>query len=127
MKSKVSTSLMLPVSFLIVSIPMFAHHGAAAYDVTNLVTIKGIVTDFQFRNPHVIVNVTVKDDKGTVQEWQGYFTSPNHLIRAGWTKDTIKVGDQITLTGAAARSGAASMVIRKVILANGQEPGLGPD
>jgi hypothetical protein len=79
------------------------------------------VTDFSFLNPHCIVSLDVKDDKGIMQKWQGELTSPNHLVRAGWKATTLKSGDEVTLTGFRAKSGANSMWITKVVLANGQE------
>lgn len=108
---------------VVLSIPglLLAHHGQAGYDVTQSVTIKGTVTDFSFLNPHCIVSLDVKDDKGIAQKWQGELTSPNHLVRAGWKATTLKSGDEITLTGFRAKTGANSMWITKVVLANGQE------
>lgn len=87
------------VGLLMVSGPMLAHHGTAAYDTTKSVTVQGTVTEFQFVNPHVEIYFDVKGDKGNVEKWQAEATSPNHLARAGWTKNTLKPGDQITATG----------------------------
>ena len=113
--------LILAASVLFVPNLVLAHHGQAAYDVTQSVTIKGSVTNFKFTNPHCIVSLDVKDDKGQKQEWQGELTSPNHLVRAGWTAQTFKPGDEITLTGFRAKTGANSMWITKVVLSNGEE------
>jgi hypothetical protein len=113
--------LTLAASVLLVPSLVLAHHGQAAYDVTQSVTIKGSVTNFKFTNPHCIVSLDVKDDKGQKQEWQGELTSPNHLVRAGWTAQTFKPGDEVTLTGFRAKTGANSMWITKVVLGNGEE------
>lgn len=99
---------------------VLAHHGQAAYDTTQTVTIQGTVTNFKFTNPHCIVSLEVKD-KDQKQEWQGELTSPNHLVRAGWTAQTFKPGDDITLSGYRAKSGTNSMWITKVVLSNGEE------
>jgi len=96
-----------------------AHHGAAVYDTAKTVTVKGTVTDFQFTNPHVLIYIDSKDESGNVQKWQGELTSPNHLARAGWTKSTVKVGDQVTLTGNPSKSGATNLWLRKVAGPNG--------
>lgn len=104
---------------------VLAHHGQAAYDTTQTVTIKGTVTSFKFTNPHCIVSLDVKDDKGQKQQWQGELTSPNHLVRAGWTAQTFKSGDDVTLTGYRAKTGANSMWITKVFLGNGEEMKIG--
>jgi len=113
--------LTLAASVLLVPSLVLAHHGQAAYDVTQSVTIKGNVTNFKFTNPHCIVSLDVKDDKGQKQEWQGELTSPNHLVRAGWTAQTFKPGEEVTLTGFRAKTGANSMWITKVVLGNGEE------
>jgi DNA/RNA endonuclease YhcR with UshA esterase domain len=119
MNRRRAVSLFLLAFFVLGSSVAFAHHGTANYDTTKSVTVKGAVTNFQFINPHVIISLDVKDDKGIVQNWQGGLTSPNHLMRSGWTKDTLKTGDVITISGFPAKSGAPEMWIQKVVLASG--------
>lgn len=110
---------------LALSVPAFAHHGSAAYDMSKTVAVTGTVTDFQFVNPHVLISMDAKDPStGKIEHWQGELTSPNHLARAGWTKSTIKPGDEVTLTGGPAKSGSPTMWIRK-ISKDGQEVSLG--
>jgi len=120
MNRRCAVSLFLLAFFVLGSSVAFAHHGTANYDTTKSVTVKGAVTNFQFINPHVIISLDVKDDKGVVQNWQGGLTSPNHLMRSGWTKDTLKTGDVITISGFPAKSGAPEMWIQKVVLASGE-------
>jgi Family of unknown function (DUF6152) len=98
----------------------FAHHGNTAYSTTEPYTVSGTVVEFQFLNPHCIVLLDAKDEKGMAQKWQGELTSPNHLIRAGWNSQSLKPGDQVTLTGWRARSGSNSLWITKTVV-NGQE------
>jgi hypothetical protein len=121
MKVRFATSLAVALLTLAIAGATFAHHGAAAYDTAKSVTVKGTVTDFQFTNPHVLIFIDSKEEGGNVQKWQGELTSPNHLARAGWTKSTIKVGDQITLTGNPATSGAPNLWLRKVLSPSGTE------
>ena len=121
MRSKLFVLGTLVVALLGVSGSTFAHHGTANYDMTKLVTLKGTVTDFQFVNPHVLILVDVKNDKGVVEHWQAEATSPNHLVRAGWTKNIVKSGDQITISGFRAKNGANVLRFEKMVLANGQE------
>ena len=109
---------------LLISFSLWAHHGQAGYNTTQTVTVTGAVTDFQFVNPHSIVSLDVKDDKGETQAWQGELTSPNHLIRADWTASTLKPGDQVTMAGYRAKSGANSMWITKISV-NGEELKMG--
>ena len=87
MNRRRAVSLFLLAFFVLGSSVAFAHHGTANYDTTKSVTVKGAVTNFQFINPHVIISLDVKDDKGHVENWQGALTSPNRLTRTGWTKD----------------------------------------
>ncbi|MGA2718216.1 MAG: DUF6152 family protein [Candidatus Acidiferrales bacterium] len=103
--------------------PLFAHHGVSGYAVGKTVSITGIVTDFQFINPHAIIYMDAKDDKGNVLHWQGELTSPNHLVRAPtpWSKETLKPGDKITIVGLVAKNGSPSMRVDKVLRADGQE------
>jgi len=116
------------VSFLAVCIgllalaPMaFAHHGTANYDTSRTITVKGVVTGFDFINPHVQIFWDAKDDSGTAQKWQGELTSPNRLSRVGWTKSSIKPGDTISINGYPTKSGSNEIWIQKVILASGEE------
>jgi hypothetical protein len=125
MKSKAVASIIVVAGLLMASGVLLAHHGTAAYDTSKSVTVKGTVTDFQFVNPHVIVLLDVTDDLGNVQKWQGELTSPNHLVRAGWTKVSIKAGDQVTVTGYPAKSGANSLWITKTVLGSGEQLGTG--
>jgi hypothetical protein len=114
----------LPAALLLISVSLSAHHGQAGYNTTETVTVSGSVTDFQFVNPHSIVSLDVKDDKGEKQAWQGELTSPNHLLRAGWTSTTLKPGDQVIMAGFRAKSGANSMWITKISV-NGEELKMG--
>ena len=106
---------------LMVAAPIFAHHGTSAYETTKLTTVKGIVTDFQFNNPHVIISLETKDDKGKVEMWTSEANSPNVLTRHGWNRDIIQKGDQITIIGYRPKNGAKTMRLQKVVLSNGQE------
>ncbi len=120
MNIKLLTFLAVFAAFLLIPASAVAHHGQAGYDVAHPVTVSGTVTDFKFLNPHCIVEFEVKDDKGQTEKWQGELTSPNHLLRAGWTSTSLKAGDQVTVTGFRAKTGAPSLWITKLLL-NGEE------
>jgi len=124
MQKTLNFSLLSLGVLLVLSGPAFGHHGSAAYDMSKTVTVTGKITDFQFVNPHVLISMDVKDASGKVDKWEGELTSPNHLARAGWTKSTLKPGDEITLIGGPAKSGTPTMWIRK-ITKDGQEVSLG--
>ncbi len=115
MKRRTIYALAIVLSLFVVSVPMFAHHGTAAYDLSKTVTIKGKVTRFNFINPHAQVYFDVAGDKGA-EQWQAELTSPNHLIRTGWSKDTLKPGDDVTITGYRTKDGTNSIWIGKIML-----------
>jgi hypothetical protein len=106
---------------LIVSCPTFAHHGTAAYDTKNIVTVKGTMTEFRFINPHVQLFFDVKNDKGEVEKWQAELTAPNKLTRAGWDKHTLNPGDSITASGYVSKNDPHTMWINKLIGPDGQQ------
>ena len=81
----------------------FAHHGAAAYDRSVTLTLKATVTEFIFRNPHIIISFDAADDQGKVVHWSAEGGSPSGLARRGWTWKTLKAGDQVTVVGNPAR------------------------
>jgi len=103
----------------------FAHHGNANYDTSKTITVKGVVTGFEFINPHVLIHWDAKDDSGTAQKWQGELTSPNRLTRVGWTKSSIKPSDTISISGYPAKSGSNEIWIQKVVLGSGEELPMG--
>jgi hypothetical protein len=83
-----------------------AHHGVAGYDLTKTITVHGTVTKFDWSNPHVVVYVDAKNDAGEMQHWTIEFAAPIHMVRAGWTKNAMKTGDDITIDTHPSRNGA---------------------
>ncbi len=74
-----------------------AHHSFAMFDQSKSLTLHGTVRDFRWNNPHVFIQLLVKDDTGADQEWSIEMTSPEHLARVGWKPRTLKAGDKVTL------------------------------
>jgi uncharacterized protein DUF6152 len=107
------------VLFLTAGALAIAHHGLAAFDQTNKVTLKGTVTEFHFLNPHAVVEFEVKNDKGHVQKWQAEMTSPGHL--KGWTATSLEPGNVVTVTGYRAKSGASYLWVTNLSSSNGVE------
>jgi hypothetical protein len=120
MRAKIVVLIIGVVAVLIVSGPTFAHHGTAAYDTKNIVTVKGTMTDFRFINPHVQLFFDVKNEKGEVEKWQAELTAPNKLSRAGWDKHTLKPGDSITASGYVDKGDGHTMWIRNLIGPDGE-------
>jgi len=104
--------LAAPVFLLTISVPTTAHHGTAVFDMASLTTIKGTVTKFDFMNPHVLIYVGVADDRGKIENWLCEYSSNNHLSRVGWDKNSLKVGEQVTITGHRARNGARALELQ---------------
>jgi len=121
----------LVVAALPVSAPLlFAHHGTAEYDNTKTISLQGTVTSLQYLNPHALILFNVKDDKGQTTEWTAELQSPNLLSRRGWSRSTLKPGDQIIVTGRPVKNGAKAMSGQKVAFTDGRETpnmGLPPD
>ncbi len=92
-----------------------AHHGYAAYS-NEVVTVTGVISEFRFVNPHVQLYYDVKNDAGVAETWSGTITAPNKLARGGWTKNTLKPGDEVQIRGEIARNGGHSIRIREIIL-----------
>ena len=121
MRSRISAVVSLVVGVLMAAAPLVAHHGTAAYDTTTSVTVSGTVTEFRFVNPHVLVYWDVKDEAGNIQRWSGERSGPNSMARnAGWNRNTLKPGDQVTITGRQSKNGTHTMAISKILL-NGKD------
>ena len=122
MRIKLAIYLAAVTALFLISPAMYGHHGVSDYDMANVVTWQVTVTDFVFVNPHALLDFARKDDQGRTEVWQGELQSPNMLSRRGhWTKDTVKAGDQITILGCPARNGSRTILLRKVVLSNGEE------
>jgi uncharacterized protein DUF6152 len=91
---------------MICSRAAMAHHGVAGYDMTKTITLHGTVTKFDWSNPHVVVYLDAKNDSGEMQHWTIEFAAPIHMVRAGWTKNAMKAGDDITIDTHPSRNGA---------------------
>ena len=121
MKAKLAMSLAFVVGFLLVGVPLFAHHGTGvAYETEKEVTLKGTVTEWIWANPHCGILFDVTDDKGQVVHWGAELGNPHALSQAGMSKDVLKAGDKITITGHPARSGAPRMTLDQFVLADGR-------
>ncbi len=105
-----------------VSLPVLAHHSfAAEYDEKKPVTLKGTVSKVEWTNPHARFYVDVKDESGKVITWNLELASPNVLIRNGWTRKSLKEGDQVVVQGSQAKDGAYLANARSVVLADGRK------
>jgi hypothetical protein len=106
---------------LIWMVPVLAHHSfGAEYDADKPVELKGTVTQVEWTNPHARFYIDVKDASGQVTNWNLELASPNVLVRSGWTRTSLHVGDYVTVNGAMAKDGSKMANARAVVLADGR-------
>ena len=125
LKAKLWMVFALGAGALIFSAPLAAHHGNAAYDTDKRVTVKGIVTDWHWSNPHCILQLDVKDESGNVVHWVAETENPSTMTRMGWSEKAFKPGDQITVTALPLKNGRPIGRIIEVLSPTGQRlPGI---
>jgi hypothetical protein len=106
---------------LLVSVPLLAHHGAAALDTGKEITLKGSVTDWIWSNPHCFLKFDAKDDTGTVRNWAVETQNPTTMTQRGWSRTSFKFGDDVTVIIEPVKNGQPIGRILSVILPNGQK------
>jgi Family of unknown function (DUF6152) len=106
------------------AVPISAHHSfAAEFDASKPVTIKGVVTQIEWKNPHVWFYVNVKEEDGRMTRWGCEMGAPHQLQGRGWLRDTMKIGDVVTVEGSLARDGSKRANARTVTTADGKTLG----
>jgi hypothetical protein len=114
--------LVAGLGLLVAALPAFAHHSfGAEYDAKRPVTLHGVVTRVDWFNPHARFSIDVKDENGSVTNWNLELASPNALRRLGWTKDFLQVGGEVTVVGVLAKDGSKLATARSVTLADGRK------
>ena len=91
------THALLATAVAVAAGSALAHHSFAMFDQSQTITLQGEIADFRWTNPHVFIELNVKNDAGSAEEWSIEMTSPQHLSRAGWRPSTLKPGDPVTL------------------------------
>lgn len=111
---------------LLAGVPAVAHHSFAVFfDEARTVSLTGVVQQFQFRNPHGLIRLSVKGEGGD-QVWKAETNSPSILERRGWTRDTLKPGETITVEGWPARDGSNYLRLRAARRPDGTAVGTAP-
>ena len=121
MKVRIAAMAWLLVAILMICAPMFAHHGNAAYEMSKTISFKATITRYDYTNPHTTIYFDVTDDKGNVEHWVAETTNPAMLNRVGWSRDTLKAGDQVTVVANPNKVGAKVVFLQKVVFSDGKE------
>ena len=111
----------LMAGFMAFSVPLFAHHGAASFDTSKMVTVTGTVTEYIWSNPHVLVKLDAKDESGNVAHWVVEAWNPVTQAGRGWSKNTFKPGDEVTADVTPAKNNQTVGEFRGRIVINGKE------
>ena len=117
MRNKLMTIFL---ALLMNSVPLFAHHGGAAYDTAKKTTVKGIVTEWFWANPHCFLKFDAKDDRGDAVHWATETSNPADMTNLGWSKQSFNPGDEVTVTFTPVKNGQLVGRIEQVVLADGQ-------
>jgi hypothetical protein len=100
-----------------------AHHASRQVYEGKSITLMGVVTDYEWANPHSVLSVAVKDGKGKVEEWHAEILPPTEMLRAGWNKESLKPGDEVTLTGRPGRYAQHIMWLEYLVTPDGRKLG----
>ncbi len=120
MKRRIA-AVVMTIGFLACGLSLAAHHSfAAQYDRSKPITLKGVVTRMEWANPHIYFYVDVTDPVGKSANWAIEGGAPSTLYRAGWRKDSAKVGDLVTVDGFLARDGSKLVNMQSALLADGR-------
>jgi len=122
---KVITQLGITAALALSAMAASAHHSFAMFDLGKDVTVDAVIKEVQFTNPHVWLQILIKDDKGTETEWSIESGAPGMMLRNGWKPSTLKSGDKVTLTLHPLRDGKPGGSLVKVIVPDGRTLGPG--
>jgi hypothetical protein len=117
----ISALVAASAAIFIISLPLAAHHSfAAEFDSSQPIEVKGVVTKMDWVNPHSHLRFDVKTPDGTIEHWSAECLPPNGLYRQGWTRNSIKAGEEVTVKGFKAKDGSNYMWTQTITTADGR-------
>jgi hypothetical protein len=129
---RVASLIRLLVAVAATTAPAYAHHSFAMFDTANPLTLSGVVTDFQWTNPHVYIELDVTEGAKGTTHWTIELGSPSILMRGGWKFNSLKKGDKVTAVVSPLRNGDPGSLLTRItfpdgrVLGNGGPTGVGP-
>jgi hypothetical protein len=120
MRTRLTVAVACLAGLLVIAVPVVAHHSfAAEYDASKPIKLTGTVTKIEWTNPHCFFYIDVKNaESGKIENWALELGNPNSLLRLGWTRNTLKAGDTVTVEGSRARDGSLHANARVMVLAS---------
>ena len=116
---RIVLALIAIAGLLLSGVPAMAHHAfATEFDALKPVTMKGIVTKIDWANPHVWFYINVKTESGVIENWGFEMGGPNSLRNSGWTRETMKIGDEVIIEGSLAKNGTRNVNAKNVTMAS---------
>jgi hypothetical protein len=114
-------TVLAAAALMLLSARAAAHHSfAAEFDEDSPIELTGIVTKIEWMNPHTFFYIDVETDDGRFENWALEMGSPNGLTRRGWTRNSLQIGDEVTVEGSRAKDGSLKGNARSVVLADGR-------
>jgi hypothetical protein len=104
----------------------YAHHSFAMFDMTSEIRLEGVIKSVEWQNPHVWINVSVSKEDGAIEEWGFESGATNTLIRQGWRRDSLKVGERVKIVARPMRNGSHSGSVMSLTFSDGRVFSLGP-
>ena len=120
MRIRAISGLAVAVALLSLAMPLFAHHGTASFDTGKTLSLKATVTEWDWSNPHCLLQFDVKNENGQSVHWIAETQNPANMVYAGWGKASFKSGDEVTVILMPTKNGLPYGRIKQVVLANGK-------
>lgn len=121
MRNRLISALLTTAVVVAASVSLMAHHGAASFDTEKELTLKGTVTEWLWANPHCFLRIDVKDESGTVRNWNLELGNPTDISTQGYRRNTFKVGDMVTVVTQPVKNGTPVGRVRSMTLADGRK------